>query len=83
MQVLFGHDVDSALDSIKTVTHEGKIVRIQAENMEFSYRKTKLPFEKFIITEGTFNVQKKNMQEVKNSATPIFHRGNQRISGLP
>jgi len=61
----FGHNVDSALDSIKTVTHEGKIVRIQAENMEFSYRKTKLPFEKFIITEGTFNVQKKNMQEVK------------------
>jgi len=61
----FGHEVDGVLDSIKAVTHEGKIVSIQAENIDFSYRKTKLPFENYIITEGTFNVHKKNMLEVK------------------
>jgi len=61
----FGHDVDSVLDSIKVVTHEGKLVSIQAENIHFSYRKTKLPFENYIIIEGTFKVHKKNMLEVK------------------
>ena len=61
----FGHDVDSVLDSIKAITHEGKIVRVQADEINFSYRKTRLPFENFIITEGTFNVHKKNMLEVK------------------
>ena len=61
----FGHEVNSVLGSVKAVTHEGKIVSIQAENIDFSYRKTKLPFENYIITEGIFNVHKKNMLEVK------------------
>ncbi len=68
----FGHDVESAIDSIKVVTHEGKIVSMKAENIEFSYRKTKLPFEQYIITEGTFNVQKKNMLEVKELCDSYF-----------
>ena len=62
----FGHDVGSAIDSIKVVSHEGKILNIQAEEIEFSYRKTTLPLEQFIIIEGTINVQKRNMQEVKD-----------------
>jgi len=61
----FGHDVSSVIDSIKTVTHEGKIINLRDENIEFSYRKTKLPYEQYIISEGTFNVQKTNMQKVK------------------
>jgi len=61
----FGHDVDSVIDSIKVVTHEGKLVSVQAKNIKSSYRKTTLPFENYIITEGTFNVHKKNMLEVK------------------
>ncbi len=61
----FGHEVDSVLDSIKAVTHEGKLVSVQAENIHFSYRKIKLPFENYIITEGTFNVHKKSMHDVK------------------
>ncbi len=68
----FGHDVQSIIDSIKVITHEGKIVSIQAENIEFSYRKTKLPFKRCIIIEGTFNVQKKNMLEVKEFCDSYF-----------
>lgn len=61
----FGHEVDSVLDSIKVVTHEGKLISVQDNDIKFSYRKTKLPFENYIITEGMFKVHKKNMLEVK------------------
>jgi UDP-N-acetylmuramate dehydrogenase len=68
----FGRDIESAIDSIKVVTHQGNIVSIQAENIEFSYRKIKLSIEQFIIIEGTFKVQKKNMQEVKELCDSYF-----------
>jgi len=70
----FGHDVDSVIDSIRGVTHEGKIVSVQADEIDFSYRKTKLPFENYIITEGTFNVHKKNMHVVKELCDSYISR---------
>lgn len=61
----YGGEIKDVLVSAKVVDQEGKVRDIQAEDLELSYRMSKIQTEGYIVLEACFQLKEGNYEEIK------------------